>query len=276
MVRIIVITHTYDNFCSKNSLLASVGQHWVDAGHEVSVVAGLGNWPEGDVAVMHVDFSVVPAAYAEAAKRYPIVVNGAALDIRKRRVSRNLVAQNDGWDGPVVVKTDLNYHGIPEMHAAQMARHDGRPAEMPSGSMVAMNRSYPIFRSPSEVPDEIWNNPGLVIERFLPERDAQGYWLRVWVFCGDHELCSRCRGTHPIVKSENIVAYEMVSVPDEMRVERERLGFDYGKFDFVVHQGKPILLDANRTPSVPGDDFETDEIAARLAGGLESLMRKQQ
>ena len=28
---------------------------------------------------------------------------------------------------------------------------------------------------------------------------------------------------------------------------REQMGFDYGKFDYVIHEGKPILLDANKT-----------------------------
>ena len=48
------------------------------------------------MAILHVDLSVIPAAYSEASKRYPVVVNGAATDIRKKLVSRYLVRPNDG------------------------------------------------------------------------------------------------------------------------------------------------------------------------------------
>jgi len=274
MAHIVLITHTYDNFRERSFLLGSLAGHWLDAGHDVSLAEGLGNWPDGDVAVMHVDLSVVPAAYSEAARRYAIVVNGAATDVRKKRVSRHVVTQDDGWTGPVIIKTDLNYSGIPEMHAAQMFRRDGKPADLPPGPVVSTTRPYPILRSLGEVPREVWANPGLVVERFLPEQDAHGYWVRAWVFFGDRERCTRYRGTHPIVKTATIVGREPAPVPEELRAERERLGFDYGKFDFVVHDGRATLFDANRTPSAPPSSPEIDASNAHLAGGLESLMRK--
>jgi len=274
MAHIVLITHTYDNFRERSFLLGSLAGHWLDAGHDVSLAEGLGNWPDGDVAVMHVDLSVVPAAYSEAARRYAVVVNGAATDVRKKRVSRHLVTQNDSWTGPVIIKTDLNYSGIPEMHAAQMFRRDGKPADLPPGPVVSTTRPYPILRSVGEVPKDVWANPGLVVERFLPEQDAHGFWVRAWVFLGDRERCTRYRGTHPIVKTATIVGREPAPVPEELRAERERLGFDYGKFDFVVHDGRATLFDANRTPSAPPSSPEIDASNAHLAGGLEALMRK--
>ena len=39
-------------------------------------------------------------------------------------------------------------------------------------------------------------------------------------------------------------------MPDEIRAERQRLGFDYGKFDFAIGPEGPVLYDANRTPGV--------------------------
>jgi hypothetical protein len=211
--------------------------------------------------------------YSEAAKRYPIVVNGAAVDMRKRLVSHYLVTRDDGWTGPVIVKTDLNYGGIPEKQAAERFRRDGKPADLSPGPIVATTRPYPIFASANVVPADVWANPGLVVERFLPEQDERGYCVRAWVFFGDQERCTRYRGTHPIVKSATIVAREVVPVPDEIRAERERLGFDYGKFDFVVHDGHAILLDANRTPSAPPPNPEIEASNARLAAGIEGLAR---
>jgi hypothetical protein len=274
MAHIVLITHVYDNFRDRDFLLRSLAGHWLDAGHDVTLAEGLGDWPDADAAVVHVDLSVVPAAYSAAAKRYPIVVNGAATDVRKRLVSRNLVQRNDDWSGPVMIKTDLNFSGIPEKLAAERFRHDGKPADLPPGPIVSTTRPYPVLDCSRAVPDDVWDNPGLVVERFLPEQDAQGYWCRAWVFFGDRERCTRYRGTHPIVKSATIVASEPAPVPDELRAERQRLGFDYGKFDFVVRDGRAILLDANRTPSAPPASPQMEASNARLAGGLETLLRK--
>jgi hypothetical protein len=276
MTHIVLITHTYDDFRSRKFLLGTLASRWVDAGHDVSVTAGLGDWPAGDIAIMHLDISVTPAAYSAACERYPIVVNAAATDIRKTRVSRNLVQRDDGWTGPVIIKTDLNFSGLPEMQAAQKFKRDGKPADLAPGPIVSTTQPYPILPSPAEVPDPVWDNPGLVVERFLPERDAKGFWLRVWVFFADRERCTRYCSADPIVKSAAVIAREAVPVPEELRAERERLGFDYGKFDFVVRDGKAILFDANRTPSAPPPSREIDASNAHLAGGLQSLLRKCQ
>lgn len=274
MARIVVITHAYDNFRGRKPLLGSLATHWTGAGHAVEVVEGLGGWPDADAAVMHVDLSVIPDAYREASRRYRSVLNGKAADIRKTRVSRNLLKRGDDWTGPVVVKTDLNYSGIPEQHAMACFRRDGKTPDLAPVPLVATNQPYPILRSIDAVPDAVWNNPGLVVERFLPERDAQGFWMRAWVFFGDRERCTRYCGTHPIVKTANIIAREAAPVPDELRAERERLGFDYGKFDFVVREGRAILLDANRTPSAPPSSPTIAASNAHLAAGLDNLLGK--
>jgi hypothetical protein len=276
MIRIVVITHTYDNFQGRNFLLRSFFGHWIDAGYDVVVTVGPDDWPDGDIAVMHVDLSVIPALYAEASRRYAIVVNGAARDIRKKIVSRYRVSPNDGWTGPVIIKTDLNSGGMPELHIGRQALRDGNHAEMPPGRIVSTTQPYPILRSADAVPTAVWNNPGLIVERFLPEQDAGGFWVRAWVFFGDRERCTRYRGNHPIVKSASIVAREPAPVPEELRAERERLGFDYGKFDFVVRDSHAILLDANRTPTAPPPSASPDLAASNtnLACGLDALLRK--
>ena len=274
MARLAVITHTYDNFRGRKPLLGSLAAHWAGAGHSIEVVEGLGDWPDADAAILHVDLSVVPEAYRAAAKRYPIVLNGNATDIRKTRVSRNLLKRGDDWTGPVVVKTDLNFRGIPERFALECFRRDGKTPDLAPVPLVSTDKPYPILRSIAEVPDEVWNNPGLVVERFLPERDAQGFWMRAWVFFGGCERCTRYCSTHPIVKTANIIAREPAPVPDELRAERERLGFNYGKFDFVDIDGRAILLDANRTPSAPPASPAIDASNTDLASGLAALLRE--
>jgi hypothetical protein len=67
-----------------------------------------------------------------------------------------------------------------------------------------------------------------------------------------------------------------VPVPDFLRAERERLGFDYGKFDFVIHDGQAVLLDANKTPGPPPSSPDAMERNARLAGGIEMMLATQE
>lgn len=274
MTRIVVITHAYDDFRTRKFLLGSFAAHWMAAGHDVCVAAGLEDWPQADIAVLHVDLSVVPAAYLEACARYPVVVNVAATDIRKRHISRNLVSANDAWAGPVIIKTDLNCRGMPEVRAVDGFHRDGIPPDLPPQPIVSTLQPYPILSSAREVPDAVWRNEGLVVERFQPERDERGYWMRVWLFLGDRERCTRFCASDPIVKSAGIFAREPAGVPDDLRAERERLGFDYGKFDFVVVNGKAVLLDANRTPSAPPASAGLEASNAEIARGIHALLRR--
>ena len=40
-----------------------------------------------------------------------------------------------------------------------------------------------------------------------------------------------------------------VPVPEALHTLRARLGIDYGKLDYVIHEGQVQLLDVNRTPT---------------------------
>ena len=64
-------------------------------------------------------------------------------------------------------------------------------------------------------------------------------------------------------------------MPDELRALRRQLGFDYGKFDFVMHEGRAVLLDANKTPG-RARNLSAFLAAgnANLADGFEGLIRK--
>jgi hypothetical protein len=86
---------------------------------------------------------------------------------------------------------------------------------------------------------------------------------------GASETCSRCVSAEPVVKGADVIVRELAPVPDELRERRTRLGFDYGKFDFVLHDGKPVLFDANFTPTVPENLSEELSLSAKeLARGL--------
>ena len=54
-----------------------------------------------------------------------------------------------------------------------------------------------------------------------------------------------------------------------MAVRRE-LGFDYGRFDYVLHEGEVVLLDVNHTPV--GVPERQRRIGQMLAAGIASFL----
>jgi hypothetical protein len=197
-----------------------------------------------DAAILHADMSLISQDYLDLAAAYPKAINGTVADIRKRHVSRNLVDRNSTWRGPVLVKSDLNCKGGPEAFLArQAARAAGRPPPAPAMP------DYQHFDSLHAVPDPIWQDPARVVERYLPEKRGAHNVLRVWSFMGDYERCTWYSAPETIVKGHNIVEFGPSEIPDQIRAERARLGFDYGKFDFAIGPEGPVLYDANRTPA---------------------------
>jgi hypothetical protein len=273
MAKIIVLTHTHDLFAERSFLVQELARHWTAAGHEVIVQAGPARAPRADVGILHVDATVVPREYVDALGDCAVVVNGATLDIGKRAYSENLVGPFDAYEGPVIVKTNANSGGIPEALHDAIARRRGEPAlARPPRHMLG---AYPIFASFAAVPLELRGDPALVVEKFLPERDPRGYATRHYIFFGDRERCGRVVGPRPVVKGADMIERTAVDVPEEIRAWRRKLGFDYGKIDFVIHEGKPVLIDANRTPTMPRGELAPVVRAgmADLALGIAAFLR---
>lgn len=113
------------------------------------------------------------------------------------------------------------------------------------------------------------------MEKFIPEPEPDGFAARFWLFCGERERCTRHVSPQSLVKGDDTIRREAVPVPDELRALRRKLGFDYGKFDFVMHEGRAVLLDANKTPGRARN--LSSFIAAgnaNLADGFEGLIRQ--
>lgn len=272
MATITVLCGEHDLFHRRSFLLQHLFPHWIEAGHFVVVHEGPSEPPPADIAILHVDLTVVPPEYTRWLSRYPVVVNGATGDLRKRTYSRHRITRDSPHEGPVIVKTDANCGGLPERHWEQMeARKSGR-RPLPTRHIAG---PYPIFDSKAQVPPSVWDDPALLVERLLLERDGDGYCVRVYIFLGDHERCSRVTGPDPIVKAGGSQKRVLVPVPDEIREARRRLGFDYGKLDFVMHEGTPVLLDANRTPTFPAGAISAAVAAGNrdLAAGIASFCR---
>jgi hypothetical protein len=273
MATIVILEHLLQKGIGASYMLHAFAARWHATGHRVIVHHGPGEPPAGDVAVLHLDLTVIPDDYRRLIGRYRRVVNGAVLDISKRRISAHLLHPQSDWAGQVIVKTDANAGGQPEHALFQRGQALGLPNTIPHGLALG---HYTVLGRLLDVPQEIWETPSFVVEKFLPERDERGYYIRVWNFFGDRERSSRSRADDPIIKSHNAVERQTVPVPDELRAWRARLGFDFGKFDYVIHHGMPVLLDANRTPSLPiglAEDAKRAAGVLSLADGIAAFLR---
>lgn len=255
-MRIVVITHAEDELfhrlpsgpMTSQYMLGPILIEMSGMGHDIRVCCGLqGNAPAGDLAILHVDLTIVPPEYTAFAATYPRCLNLRAVDTSKRSISGARL-EGEAWDGPVIVKSNYNFKGIPELRLNLAREAAGHPPGYPT---VDREFGYQIFESADLVPPELAADPALVIERFLPERECDAYATRFWVFAGTEERCVRFLSRDPIVKASNSGDVQFVEVPDALRAKRAELGFDYGKFDFVMHDGEAVLIDANKTPGAP-------------------------
>ncbi|MCE9592044.1 MAG: hypothetical protein K8S99_16170 [Planctomycetes bacterium] len=279
MSHIVILIHEGGAF-KPGYFLYEIAEVWRQQGLRVTVQHGAGPVIEADLAILHVDMTSVSAAHLAFMRHYPKTINAAVVDISKRRISTNLVRRRDGYGGPVIVKTNLNHGGLMEARlAAKRSRIRKRLATLrnllPWGWRSSLGMSdYPIFDSPNDVPRIVWHNPALVVERFLPERSGEFYCLRTWMFFGDREANSVSYSHERIIKSHTVVRREPVpQVPEELRRMRRELGFDFGKFDYAIVDGRVVLYDANRTPSLP--QFSRDQAMERvrlLAEGVRAFL----
>jgi hypothetical protein len=241
--RIAVAFHKNDPMRSALSQGASaysidyLSKLWREDGHEVIYLFGTSEFVPADVVIVHIDLSVVPDEYLEFAARYPVAVNGGVHDIRKSTFSTGILKQNDHYDGKVIVKSDLNYAGVSE-------RYFFGCSELP---LFPNPNDYRIFDHLSQVPKIYFDSPEAIAEKFEPEIENGFYCLRNYHFLGDRTFCLRWKSQTPIVNGRSRQDAEEIEPHPEIVAARERLKFDYGKFDYVVVDGKPILFDINKT-----------------------------
>jgi hypothetical protein len=184
----------------------------------------------------------------------------------------------------VVVKTDDNAGGGHECRLL-LRRHPVLArlwlalvpgAERVFGRRLAWRRrlrAYPVYERLADVPRGAFTNPALVVEKFLPEREGDRYFIRYYLCLGDHTRSSRVAGAGPFLKRSSCVPVdEGIEVPEEVLALRRELGLDYGKIDYVMHGGQGVILDVNRTPGQPGTPEATARAVRDLADGIWSLL----
>lgn len=282
---IIVLAHKFFGLPDSATLAFLARGHWTPEGNRVLVHRGVKTPPPpGDLAILHVPLTHVPQRLSDLATHYPRTVNGSVTDTSKRRIATDLLEKDDRYDGPVIVKTDLNHTGGTERRLRRESRSWRKrllyqmERRLPPHwfGRLPQNR-YLVFERKSLVPGWVWRSRGLVVQPFHAERRGGHFVLHQWYFCGDRDCVSTFLSTDPLVKlatvTERLPLHK--DVPDEIRRRRAELKFDYGKFDYVIADGVPILLDANNTPDEGAGQEKHPRvlaICAELAGGLQSLL----
>jgi hypothetical protein len=288
---IAILTHKADAFFeSTNYLVHPLAKKWEAMGLHVSVLRGTRSVAPADVLLPHIDLTIVPTNYHALMRRYPRVINQRILDISKSTISGNMVGPGNPYDGPVIVKTDRNYGGLPEQRLTHRGWRSllrtawGRaaPRRRSSGSAAwgivewLDSGSYPVFPSLRDVPRQVFENSHLVVERFLPEMDGDKYCVRYCYAFGSREFTLLLKSRSPVIKGSNVEAWEEVEGPVAVRHLRSQLGLDYAKIDYVLRESSVVLLDVNRTPGCSTLDRLrlTEEVAHRLAGGILELIHQ--
>lgn len=278
--RIAVLFHEGDrNTPLSGYIVDHLARFWREDGHEVEYVFGTSTYVPADIVLVHVNLSVVPTEYLEFARAYPIVLNGRLRDIRKSVFSTNLVGRGDTWPGSVVVKSDLNFGGSPErvLTGGWLDRNSRlwRAARKTGGWISRRHEmsswtDYRVYESIADVPASLLKREDVVVEKFLPEQENGLFHLRVYQALGDRWTCTRLASPHPIFKAGmSVSAYDVEPHP-EIEEWRARLELDYGKLDYLVHNGEVVLIDVNKTTGASAH-MGSDALQAmrrRLAEGL--------
>ena len=274
--RIVIVRRPNDDFEKIPYVVHPLMEQWRKWGFNVEVIsntnAAIG---PNTIVIPHVDATQTPPEYGRFFSRCAVVLNHSVMDISKRKISRNLLSKPIDYDGPVIVKTNLNCGGQPELQHVFRKCRIGRVALVIARrlpwELSGIVGTYKVFNHPKLVPWVAWRNPLLVVEKFQPELRDGLYCLRQYTFFGKQEINTLLASKEPIVKAENVVKREVLAEPwPGIREIRKELGFDYGKFDYVVQGGQVVLFDVNRTPTYnPAKKSTTvSEAAAHLSEGI--------
>jgi hypothetical protein len=250
-LRVAILLHPAQSL--EGYLLGYLARAWSEQGIEILELRDPAEHRDADLAIVHVDLTRVPETHLEWARRFPRALNAEVRDVSKRAVSVHLVRPGDGYEGPVIVKSDLNYGGRPERALARAGRRRGLLGRLaralrPDPGAAVDPRAYRVYESADQVPARVWRDPGLVVERFLPERDGDLFCVRKHWVLGDRVLCWRARATRPVVKASCVVDRTVMAASDAVEAFRREIGLDFGKIDFTQVAGEPAILDVNPTP----------------------------
>ncbi len=254
----------------RHHMVSLIAEDLAAQGIEVVHLYDTRNYVPADALFVHVDLSRVPARVQHFAERYPLHINAAARDIRKRTFADGLLSKGDSYDAPVIVKSDLNYGGIPEYEAQSLATRalakTFRLITRSPSVRILSKEDYQIFLSLEDVPEGYFG-PGNVVQKMFLEKDGGKNVLREYMFLGSlhYENIERS-DTEIITEDEHVSCLPFTPHPRLIEVRR-RLKLDYGKIDYVMVDGTPFIFDANKTMGLGGKTGEA------FGPGLRQMLR---
>lgn len=291
-----------------NSTIDHYVLRWKDAGHRVIYHIGPNNIPVTDVVIVAILTTVVSQEYVDVINKLPgVVINGKVLDTSRRRFSQLILSRSDNYTGPVIVKTDANSGGFAELYMSRQ-RRALKMANLRAIRWLGTFRSpivmsflrkavgllaiikrlkdwkfetewstvetippqkYPVYEGIKDVPDGVWENNNLIVERFISKPENELFETHYCAFFGDKAIAGCLKSSNPIVKFENAISDEETPIPDEVVQWRKDLNIDYGRFDYVESDGKYFLIDVNRVEGGGNSNYEYPDELDFLASGLE-------
>ena len=258
-MRILVLMHEYQRSKRGEYVIDALREEWEKKGIQMTYVFGTKERPEADLLIPHIDLTYRPPEYEDFINSYPNVINRNVIDLSKRRISKNLLSEDEDYSGPVIVKTDNNYCGRSDANAYRR-KHPFRSWVSKRAASIGETvlrkpmrwrkilPKYPVYDSIKEVPAGVWKNQALVVEKFLPEKEGDYYHIHLYMFLGDCSRNVRVASLEPFVKNSTYTgSFENLQVPEEVLQFRRELGLDYAKIDYVVHEGQVEILDVSQT-----------------------------
>jgi hypothetical protein len=232
----------------------------------------------GVAAFLHVDLTDVPDDFRAAARRYDRCVNRNAVSIRRTLYSRARVSARDDYTGPVISKSVLNSRGMPEWRYDKRRSLLARAGQLAGKIVVPGYKQrkcpeYVVYESIRDVPRPIWNDPGMIVERFLPGSMRLPITKYRFNFFYEVEMNHRASYNSVLCDPETMSGFDVVpDVPAAIRNLRADLQLDYGAIDYFMVGDKAIPIDVNKTvteaaswvANVPSIARHMDELTGRL------------
>ncbi|MBI1399618.1 hypothetical protein [Hyphomonas sp.] len=231
-------------------MVVQIADHLREMGVEVIDLHGTGYFEPADAVFVHVDRSVVSPKLQRFARRFPVQINAHAGDIRKRTFVDGLLEPGDSYPAPVILKSDLNYGGAPELVnrslLKRMTDRLTRLATRPPPRLITQKSDYRIFPTLADVPPGYFT-PDNIVQKLMLEKAGEKNMLREYIFLGrlHYENIEQSR-SEIITEDEHVSCLPFEPHPRLVNMRR-RLNLDYGKIDYVMIDGEPFIFDANKT-----------------------------
>lgn len=233
---------------SSGHLIGLLAEQWRQNGIEVIELTGPSRFVEADLLLLHLSRPLVPEDYRRFAAQYPVTFNAGATDLRKNLYADGLLKADAAYRAPVIVKPVDRYASMSSARPASRGVFGFRPRA--GTAAAASNDNARIYSSLADVPAEKFS-ADYIVQKFVPEEQNGRYALRQYFFLGDRHFISLQTSGAAIIHSSAPLSLDAWTPPQVLLDLRAKLGLDYGRIDFVMHEGRPFVLGATRSPGLP-------------------------